>query len=182
MPGELHPPAEAVARVPQSTPLLQREVPMRRVSLIGCVLAGATGFGASSASAAVPPDPCTVLHPSKIAAAVHPKAVPHSHLGIRHELGKTFRTCTWGKGKTTFSITTGPSYTLGGFGGPPGTISTHPVEGLGAKSWYAHDDNPAYQYADVLFMHAPFSGDVHINGNLPFADILALARSLYKAE
>jgi hypothetical protein len=155
---------------------------MRRAGLIGCVLVGAVALAASSASAASAPDPCTVLQPSKIAAAFHPKAVPSSHLSTRHEDGKSFRTCTWGKGKTTFSITTGPSYTVGGFGGPPGTISTHPVEGLGPKSWYAHDDNPAYQYADVFFMHGPFSGDVHIDGNLPFANILALARRVYRAE
>jgi len=153
-----------------------------RNGVICCVLAGVALLGASSATAAGPPNPCTVLQPSKIAAAFHPKAVPGSHLTVRHELGKTFRTCTWGKGKTTLAITTGPSYKVGGFGGPPGTISTHPVEGLGANSWYAHDDNPAFQYANVLFMHAPFSGEVHINGNLLFADILSLARALYKAE
>lgn len=155
---------------------------MRRTVLIGCLLASGVPLATSSAYAAGPPNPCTVLQPSKIAAAFHPKAVPASHLTARHELGKTFRTCTWGKGKNTFSITTGPSYTIGGFGGPPGTISTHPVEGLGAKSWYAHDDNPAYEYANVTFTHGPFSGNVHVDGNLPFADILALARSVYKAE
>lgn len=155
---------------------------MRRAGLACCLVTALAAVGASGAWAANAPDPCTVLQPSKIAAAFHPKSVPSSHLTVRHELGKTFRKCTWGKGKTLLSITTGSSYTIGGFGGPPGTISTHPVEGLGAKSWYAHDDNPAYQYADVTFMHGPFSADVHIDGNLPFADILALARAVYKAE
>jgi hypothetical protein len=133
-------------------------------------------------AAAGPPNPCTVIHPSKVAEAFHQPSAPASHLTIRHEQGKTFRTCTWGKTGRTFSITTGPRYTVGGFGGPPGTMITRPVSGLGSESVYAHDDNPMYQYADVFFMHGPFSGDVHTNGNLPFADILSLARLVYKAD
>jgi hypothetical protein len=31
-------------------------------------------------------------------------------------------------------------------------------------------------------MRSPFAGDVHTNGNLPFVDILALARDVYRAE
>ncbi len=134
------------------------------------------------ADAAGPPNPCTVLQPSKVAKAFHRASAPSSHLTIRHELGKTFRTCTWGKTGRTFSITTGPRYTIGGFGSPPGTITTHPVEGLGDESRYAHNDNPQYEFTDVFFIHGPFSGDVHTNGNLPFADILSLARLVYTAD
>lgn len=134
------------------------------------------------AEAAGPPNPCTILQPSKVAEAFHQGSAPVSHLTTRHEQGKTFRRCTWGKTGRTFSIETGPRYTIGGFGGPPGTITTHPVEGLGDESYYSHDDNPMYEYADVFFMHGPFYGDVHTNGNLPFADILSLARLVYRAD
>ena len=102
--------------------------------------AAAACFSASPAlaQAAGPPNPCTILQPSKVADAFHQASAPASHLTTRHELGKTFRTCTWGKKGRTFSITTGPRYTVGGFGGPPGTITTHPVLGLGQESRYAH--------------------------------------------
>lgn len=156
---------------------------MRRLIVSVCVPSAVLLLAVpAAATAASAPNPCTVIQPSKIADAFHRGGAPKSKLTSRHEDGRTERTCKWGKGKDTLSITTGPTYTIGGVGGPPGTIKTHPVEGLGAMSWYAHDDNPAYEYADVFFMHAPFSGDVHIDGNLPFADVLALARALYKAE
>jgi hypothetical protein len=146
--------------------------------------AAAACFSASPAlvQAAGPPNPCTILQSSKVADAFHQASAPASHLTTRHEGGKTFRTCTWGKKGRTFSVTTGPRYTVGGFGGPPGTITTHPVLGFGQDSYYSHDDNPQYEYADVFFMHGPFSGDVHTNGKLPFADILSLAKVVYKAD
>jgi len=153
---------------------------MRRLAIAACgsaallVCLSANAYGASA------PNPCTVLHPSKIAAAFDRPSAPASKLTAYHEAGRSFRKCTWGKGKVTLSVTTGPSFTLGSFGGPG--IRTHPVEGLGARSWYSHDDSPQFQYADVFFMRPPFYGDIHINGNLPFADILALARALYRAE
>jgi hypothetical protein len=31
-------------------------------------------------------------------------------------------------------------------------------------------------------MHGAFSADVHTNGNLPFADILSLAKLVYEAD
>jgi hypothetical protein len=136
---------------------------------------------ATAASAAQPPNPCGILPAHTLAVSFH-GAVPASHLTVRHERGKTFRTCTWRQGKASLSVTTGPSYVLGGFGGPPGMIVTKPVHGLGSHSIYSHDDNPQFQFADVLFMRAPFSGDTHTNGNLPFVDILALARDVYRAE
>ncbi len=137
----------------------------------------------AAATAASAPNPCTVIRPSKIADAFHRGSAPKSKLTSRHQNGRTERTCTWGKGKNTFSITTGPSYTIGGFGGGgPGTMRSHPVEGLGPESWYFYNDNPQYEFANVLFMRAPFSGEVDVQGNLPFADVLALARTLYKAE
>jgi len=155
---------------------------VRRLILSACAPAAVLLIAAPGALAAGAPNPCTVIHPSKVAAAFHRAGAPKSKLTSRHEEGGSFRTCTWGKGKNTLSVTTGPSYKIGGFGSPPGTITTHPVEGLGPESWYAHEDNPQFEFADVLFMHAPFYGDVHIDGNLPFADVLALARALYKAE
>ena len=151
-------------------------------SLLGLVAVATCLLSPTLADAAGAPNPCTILQPSKVADAFHQGSAPASHLTTRHELGKTFRTCTWGKGGRTFSITTGPRYTIGGFAGPPGTITTRPVAGLGADSVYAHDDNPKYEYADVFFMHGAFFGDVHTNGKLPFADILSLARLVYKAD
>ncbi len=153
-----------------------------RPSFLGLAATAICLLSPALADAAGAPNPCTILQPSKVAAAFHQGSAPASHLTTSHELGKTFRTCTWGKGGRTFSIETGPRYTIGGFGGPPGTMTTHPVEGLGHESWYAHDDNPKYRYADVFFFHGAFYGDVHTNGNLPFADILSLARLVYKAD
>ena len=156
---------------------------MRRLILSACAPAAVLLIAAPGALAAGAPNPCTVIQPSKIAAAFHRAGAPKSKLTRRHEDGGTVRICTWGKGKNTLSISTGPSYKIGGFGGGgPGTISSHPVENLGPESWYFHNDNPQYEFANVLFMHAPFSGEVYIHGNLPFADVLALARALYKAE
>ena len=157
---------------------------MSHPGLILRIIALAAGFtlsAASSAGAAPAPNPCGILTPHTLAASFH-GAVPASHLTSRHERGKTFKTCTWRQGKASLSVTTGPSYVLGGFGGPPSMIVTKPVHGLGPHSIYSHDDNPQFQFADVLFMRSPFSGDVHTNGNLPFVDILALARDVYRAE
>jgi len=156
---------------------------VRRLILSACAPAAVLLIAAPNAVAGGAPNPCTVLQPSKIADAFHRGSAPKSKLTGRHEDGGKFRTCKWGKGKNTLSITTGPSYKIGGFGGGgPGAVSTHPVEGLGAESWYFHNDNPQFEFANVLFMHAPFSGGVDVAGNLPFADVLALARTLYKAE
>ena len=153
-----------------------------RALLLAALAATACLIVSAAASAATAPNPCTVVPASTVAAVFQKSSAPPHHVSTRAEgPGRAYRTCTWQKAKNIFTITTGPSFTSGGYGGPPGFKLVH-VQGLGPQGVYAYDDNPRYRFANVSFTHGSLSGDVNIRGNLPFSSILSIARTVYAAE
>ena len=73
-----------------------------------------------------------------------------------------------------------PHQTSGGSGGPPGMVIQKP-SGLGTGATFAYDTNPKYEFANASFTKGGFDAGVWDNGKYPNADILSLARLVYKA-
>jgi hypothetical protein len=143
------------------------------------------GFGAawiaSAASAATVPNPCKIVPAGTVVSAVGLKGVSlEGKISTRPDGLAKQTLCTFKHGAALLEIYVAPHQQSGGSGGPPGMVIAKP-SGLGSGATFAYDVNPKYAFANASFTKGALDAGVWDNGKFPSADILALARLVYKA-
>ena len=145
------------------------------------VIASLFGVAAvTAAGAASVPNPCTLVPAATLSSAVGLKGVVlKGKVSTRPDGAAKQTLCTFKHGAAVLEIYIAPHQPSGGSGGPPGMVITKPA-GLGVGATFAYDQNPKYEFANAAFTKGGFDAGVWDNGKLPAAEILGLARIVYK--
>jgi hypothetical protein len=153
---------------------------LARAAATSVGLAVALSSAGSSAAAPTVPNPCTLLAAPLLSSAVGLSGVTlHSARSTRPDGKFRQALCTFTHGAAKLEISIAPHQPPGGYGGPPGMVVTKP-SGLGLGATFIYDVNPRYSFASAAFTKGGFDAGVWDNGKLPNADILTLARTVYK--
>jgi hypothetical protein len=163
---------------------MQRTARLAAATASGAALAvalGAAGSAIAAPAVANVPNPCTILALPVVSSTVGLGGVTlHGVRSTRPDGRLTQALCTFTHGTAKLEIYVAPHQPSGGSGGPPGMVITKP-SGLGVGATFAYDANPHFSFANAFFSKGAFDAGVWDNGKLPNGDILALARSVYKA-
>ena len=141
----------------------------------------AAGWTAAAPGAAPVPNPCKVVPFSTISTSVGLQGASLvGKLSTRPDGTLKQTLCTFKHDAAALEIYVAPHQQSGGSGGPPGMVLSKPT-GLGAGATFAYDQDPKYEFANASFTKGAFDAGVWDNGKFPAADVLALARIVYKA-
>ena len=152
----------------------------RLIGAAGAIASLCAAAAAGGAGAAAVPNPCTLVSPAVVSSTVGLSSTLSGKLSTRPD-GKVKQSlCTFTHGAATLEIVVAPHQPSGGYGGPPGMVMTHP-SGLGTGATFAYGTNPRFLFANASFTKGSLDGGVYDNGKLPTADILSLAKIVYKA-
>jgi len=145
------------------------------LAVLGCA------WPAAGIAAPALPDPCTIVPVSTLWSTVGLRGVAQRGTVRIWPDGKRKQAlCTFKHGDAKVEILIAPHAPLGPFGDPAGTVMTKP-RGLGAGATYTYDRSRAFTFASVVFIKGAFDADVWDNGKFSNADILLLARTVFKA-